>query len=145
MNKPDSTAFGQWLDQAIRTRRMPNGKGYVTQQVVAAACGITQSHLSKIMSGTARPSADVVIRLANFLNENVNDLLVLASYEPIRDVAGLSAQDPLSHRMIAAVRALMRDKRKMAVAVAMIEAMLHESEHDDAAPTPASRQVPSQT
>lgn len=46
--------------------------------------------------------------------------------------------------MIKAVRSLMRDKSKMAVAVAMIEAMLQESENDDAAITHTSRKVPSQ-
>jgi transcriptional regulator with XRE-family HTH domain len=132
------TPFSRWLDHTLRTRRDPASGRYITQQDVAEACGLTQSSVSHILSGRRRPAADVVIQLANFLEEDVNTLLQLAGYAPITGDVVLSAgSDPLAVRLLKAVRPLLTDKKRMAIAVAMLEAMLHEGEGHNADTTVA--------
>ncbi len=79
-----------------------------------------------------------MIQLANFLEEDVNTLLQLAGYAPITGDVVLSAgSDPLAVRLLKAVRPLLTDKKRMAIAVAMLEAMLHEGEGHNADTTVA--------
>lgn len=126
---PDTTPetpFSSWLMRVIRTRVNPATKRFYTQQDIATAAGITQAQIHNIVSGKRRPSAEVVIGIANFLEEDVNTLLQLAGYAPITDAIVVNgSSDPVAVRLVRAVRRMMHDKQRMAVATAMLEAMLN--------------------
>lgn len=119
------TPFSAWLMRIIRTRVNPATKRFYTQQDLATAACITQAQVHNLVTGKRRPSAEVVIGIANFLEEDVNTLLQLAGYAPITDAIVVNgSSDPVAIRLVRAVRRMMHDKQSMAVAVAMLEAML---------------------
>lgn len=120
------TPFSAWLMRVIRTRVNPATKRFYTQQDLATAAGITQAQIHNIATGKRRPSAEVVIGIANYLEEDVNSLLQLSGYAPITDAIVVNgSSDPVAVRLVKAVRRMMHDKQRMAVAVAMLEAMLN--------------------
>lgn len=128
------TPFGLWLMRVIRTRINPATNRYFTQQEIAIACGVTQAQIHYIVSGKRRPSAEVVIGIANLLSEDVNTLLQLAGYAPITDAIVVDgSSDPIAIRLIRAVRSMMHDKQRMAVATAVLEAMLNGGTNADPA------------
>jgi transcriptional regulator with XRE-family HTH domain len=104
------TTFGAWLDHAVRTRRGPDGE-WLSQRKLAAAVGVQAPAINKIIAGRTRPSAEVVIRIANYLNADVSELLRLAGYEPPRPEMTLPTPDsPAKVEMIELVREVLADK-----------------------------------
>ena len=120
------TAFGAWLDHAVRTRRGPDGE-WLSQRKLALAVGVQAPAINKIIAGRTRPSAEVVIRIANYFNDDVSELLRLAGYEPPRAEITLPTPDsPAKIEMVELVREVLGDKNaeREAVAIsAMIKAL----------------------
>ena len=121
-----STAFGSWLDHAVRTRRGPDGE-WLSQRKLALAVGVQAPAINKIIAGRTRPSAEIVIRIANYFSDDVSELLRLAGYEPPRAEITLPTPDsPAKIEMVELVREVLSDKdaEREAVAIsAMIKAL----------------------
>ena len=121
-NSPPST-FGIWLDHAIRSRKDAQG-AWLTQKTVADAIGIKSPHLNRIIAGKGRPSAELVLRIAAYFNEDPDTLLQLAQYAPLTDTVAIPAsRDPLAARLLSLVKWLLRNREDMEMAVTMWEAM----------------------
>ena len=121
-SSPPST-FGVWLDHAIRSRKDAQGN-WLTQKTVADAIGIKGPHLNRIIAGKGRPSAELVLRIATYFNEDPNTLLQLAQYAQLTDTVAIPAsRDPLAARLLTLVKWLLRNRDDMEMAVTMWEAM----------------------
>lgn len=133
------TAFGIWLDRAIRTRHVPGGKGWLSQKILAEAVGVKPPHINRIILGKGRPSIELVLKIASYLGEDPNSLLQLADFEPINDAIALSPHgDPLAAQLLSIVRELMRDRRKLPIAIAAWTAVLKATEGNNGAGTDRS-------
>jgi transcriptional regulator with XRE-family HTH domain len=91
------------------------------------AVGVQAPAINKIITGRTRPSAEVVIRVANYFNDDVSELLRLAGYEPPRPEMTLPTPDsPAKIEMIELIREVLSDKdaEREAMAIsAMIKAL----------------------
>lgn len=124
-NNIPASAFGPWLMRVVRTRVNPDTGRYYTQANIANGIGVTQQAIHNIVTGKRRPSADVIIKIANLLHEDVNLLLQLSGYDAITGTIVIpSSTDPVVIRLVKSVWRLMNDKRSMAAAVIVLEAML---------------------
>lgn len=132
----EQTAFGLWLDRAIRTRRAPGGREWLSQKILADAVGVRPPHINRIILGKGKPSVELVLKIANYLGEDPNSLLQLADFEPINDAIALSPHgDPLAAQLLSIVRELMRDRRKLPIAIAAWTAVLKATEGNHGAGT----------
>ena len=128
MRPSDWNPFAEWLDRAVRTRRTPGGDAWLTQRVLADAIDVGPSYISQIISGKRRPSAEVVIRIANYLGEDANHLLQIAGHTPIDDAPNLSDSDnPSLMRLYAAIKVLLSNETLLSVAVQHLEGLANEA------------------
>src|SRR5918997_2281990 len=96
------TRVGPLLRDWRRRRRM-------SQLDLALEAGVSSRHLSFIETGRARPSAEMVLRLAEHLDvplRDRNQLLLAAGYAPIYSEASLHSPAMLAIR--AALRRLLK-------------------------------------
>lgn len=128
MRPSEWNSFAEWLDKAVRTRRIPGGDEWLTQRALAEAIGVGPSFISQIISGKRRPSAEVVIRIANYLGEDANHLLQIAGHTPIDDMPDLADSDnPSLMRLYAAIKVLLSNETLLSVAVKHLEGLANEA------------------
>jgi transcriptional regulator with XRE-family HTH domain len=68
----DQNALLQTIGAQVRKHRKSSG---LTQEELAARCGVFRTYLSRIEGGTANPSVAVLNTLADALAVEVSDLL----------------------------------------------------------------------
>jgi transcriptional regulator with XRE-family HTH domain len=108
-SSPQTTTFGSWLDHAVRTRRDSDG-AWLSQRKLAAAVGVQAPAINKIIAGRTRPSAELVIRIANYLSEDAAALLELAGFEAPQSELTVPAPDtPAKAEMVELVKQLLED------------------------------------
>ena len=93
------------------------------QSDLADALGVGAPFVSQILNGKRIAGAEMVIRIANYFEEDANKLLNLARYETITDQPDIDTDDPDVLRVLAAVRVLLRDRGKLQSAVSMLEGL----------------------
>jgi transcriptional regulator with XRE-family HTH domain len=121
-NPEDQREFAAWLERKIRSTNRADGRP-LRQGDLADAVGVGSSFISQILNGRRTAGADLVIRIANFFNEDANKLLNLAAYETISDRTDIDNEDPDVLRVLAAVKVLIRDRIRLQSAVAMLEGL----------------------
>lgn len=121
-NPDDQREFAAWLERKIRTSNRPDGQP-LRQGDLAEAVGVGPSFISQILNGRRTIGADLVIRIANYFDEDANKLLNLAAYETISDHTDIDSDDPDVLRVFAAVKVLLKDRVKLQSAIAMLEGL----------------------
>lgn len=121
-NPDDQREFATWLEKKIRSTNRVDGQP-LRQGDLADAVGVGPSFISQILNGRRTAGADLVIRIANFFDEDANKLLNLAAYETISDRTDIDNDDPDVLRVLAAVKVLIRDRVRLQSAVAMLEGL----------------------
>jgi transcriptional regulator with XRE-family HTH domain len=112
-----ANTFGGTLARAREQRRW-------SQVDLSAKVGVQSSHISRIEANERRPSADLVIRLAEALGEDHNEWLVLAGYQPAGRI-DVSAQLALR---IAGIIARIKGKSEQERAIRLLEAFADDLE-----------------
>lgn len=108
----------------------------MSQKILADAVGVKPPHINRIILGKGKPSVELVLKIANYFGEDPNTLLQLAEFEPINDAIALSPHgDPLAAQLLSIVRELMRDRRKLPIAIAAWTAVLKATEENHGAGT----------
>lgn len=121
-NPDDQREFASWLEKKIRSTNRVDGQP-LRQGDLADAVGVGASFISQILNGRRTAGADLVIRIANFFDEDANKLLNLAAYETISDRTDIDNDDPDVVRVLAAIKVLIRDRVRLQSAVAMLEGL----------------------
>jgi plasmid maintenance system antidote protein VapI len=121
-NPEDQREFAAWLERKIRVSNRPDGQP-LRQSDLAEAVGVGAAFISQIINGRRTAGADLIIRVANYFDEDANKLLNLAAYETISDHADIDSEDPNVLRVFAAIKVLIRDKAKLQSAIAMLEGL----------------------
>lgn len=91
--------FGTWLKEALKD------KGW-SQRHLAERIGMGQSAISKTISGKTKPTAELVIRIANAMGESPERLLRMAEILP------QVYEDETSVEITEIVQGLSKPKRK---------------------------------
>lgn len=101
-----SEALRLWLTQELDTRRL-------SHRELARQANISNTLVSRVLSGKMPPSADFCINVAIALERNPIELLRLADIIPPRDDTSLD--DAITHEIIRIVRTLSQDKKEKAL------------------------------
>ena len=95
--------FGERLRQLRHERQM-------NQRTLAARVGIDFTYLSKLENGRmAPPSADTIVKLAQALDTDADELLLLAGKVP-EDIALIVTRSPALPAFLRAIRDLREDE-----------------------------------
>jgi plasmid maintenance system antidote protein VapI len=139
-NPDDQREFAAWLERKIRASNRPDGQP-LRQGDLAEAVGVGAAFISQILNGRRTAGADLVIRIANYFDEDANKLLNLAAYETISDYADIDSEDPDVLRVFAAIKVLIKDKTRLQSAIAMLEGLANDVQTSRKATREGSRSV----
>ncbi len=126
-NPEEQREFASWLERKIRSSNRPDGQP-LRQGDLADAVGVGPSFISQILNGRRTAGADLVIRIANYFDEDANKLLNLAAYETISDHTDIDNSDPDVLRVFAAIKVLIRDRVKLQSAIVMLEGLAKDAQ-----------------
>jgi transcriptional regulator with XRE-family HTH domain len=141
----DQKEFVSWLNRKLRDTNRADGQP-LRQSDLADALGVGAPFVSQILNGKRIAGAELVIRIANFFEEDANKLLNSAHYETISDQSDVDKDDPDVLRVFAAIKVLLRDRGKLQSAVSMLEGLakdVRNSRKSDHGDDRAVRQRPS--
>lgn len=98
--------FGAWLREQRKLARMTLGQ-------LGQACGISEGYVSKIESGARRPSAEVVVRIAQALGMSAPAVLRRAGYLSDDAVPEVARRLPFEEYLRGDVRLTQGQRRQL--------------------------------
>ncbi len=84
-----------------------------TQQELADAVGVTHQHISRIESGQASPSIDLVVRLASTFGVTTDELLTGADRVPVDVLGAIRGDRQLSAAAKRHLMGLLKELRRL--------------------------------
>lgn len=122
----EAQAFGEWLESAIKAYR--DGRGLpITQKEFARAIDVSPPLVSHWIGGTKRPSADMVLRVAEFFGEDYLTLMRLNRYQVPASSADYDVENPDLLRILMAAKVLLSDPDTLHTAMTIVEGLANET------------------